>query len=408
MMDRQCDEPANLATMTDCNEGDGPGGAAALEEMRGIDRRIVTHLTKKGSTDRAATSMVLDPLVFTSALLAERELERIFRKSPLVACLSADVAAPGEIFLFDELGVSIIITRNKAGQAAAFLNMCTHRAARLVNDCKTRARITCPFHGWTFDLNGRLIGLPDQESFPDVVRASRGLVSIPVAEAHGIIFIVPDARAEPICIEEYLGEFGEKLSRLQLSKARLVKTDRVETNANWKYVLDTYEESYHNVPLHPDTFGKSYHNSVLFTKYGQHQRVNFIQRTYDNLIGRHEDEWPKTPYGGLHLVFPSTIINRDIQSAGERVLIVRVYPDGADKCVTYLSTYRIGESTATDEEHLAVHDMTVRVVTTEDYSVSESGQHNLHQAPEGFTTVLGRNEVALQEFHRNVAAALGE
>ena len=187
-----------------------------------------------------------------------------------------------------------------------------------------------------------------------------------------------------------------------------MKTDRVETNANWKYVLDTYEESYHNVPLHPDTFGKSYHNSILFTKYGKHQRVNFIQRTYDDLIGTDEDEWPQTPYGGLHFVFPSTIINRDIQAAGDRVLLVRVYPDGADRCVTYLSTYRVGDSTATDEDHRAVHDMTVRVVTTEDYSVSESGQRNLRQAPEGFTTVLGRNEIALQEFHRNVAAAIGE
>ena len=144
-MDRQSDEIIVSASGTNTAGDEGPGGAAAREEMRSIERRIVAHLTQKGSTDRAATSMTLEPSVFTSPSRAERELAQIFRKSPVVACLSTDIATPGDVFLFDELGVSVIVIRDKGGQAAAFLNMCTHRAARLVNDCKSRPRITCPF-----------------------------------------------------------------------------------------------------------------------------------------------------------------------------------------------------------------------------------------------------------------------
>jgi phenylpropionate dioxygenase-like ring-hydroxylating dioxygenase large terminal subunit len=278
----------------------------------------------------------------------------------------------------------------------------------LIDSCENRARFSCPFHGWTFDLNGKLIGLPDPDSFSDVDRASRSLVRVPIGEANGLIFIIPDANADTMCIEDYLGEFGTKLDYLELTSARLIKTERIETNANWKYVLDTYEESYHNAVLHPDSFGRNYHNFIVYDKFGLHQRVNFVQRTYDSLIGKEESEWPLRPYGGLHFIFPNTIVNRDTQAAGDRTLVVRVYPIGPDRCATYFSTYVTGESSFTDQEHLAVHDLTVRIVTTEDYSVSEDGQRNLQQAPLGFTTVFGRNEVALQEFHRNIARAVGE
>jgi phenylpropionate dioxygenase-like ring-hydroxylating dioxygenase large terminal subunit len=381
----------------------------AAQAMRSVDKRIVAHLAKGGSTDRGPDLMMLSPSEYADPARAERELQLLFRKSPLVLCLSCDIANPGDCFLFDELGVSIVVTRAKDGKVNGFLNMCMHRGARLVSECESRSRLVCPFHAWTYDLKGQLVGLPDQVSFAGLDRSSRALMRVPVAEAHGVIFIVPDTNADAVSIDQFLGPFGVALNHMDLTTAAHIKTDRVETNANWKYVLNTYGEAYHFTALHPQTFALLAHNNVLaYTEFGQHYRVNFSLKTYDDYLAKEEAQWPQTLYGGSHLAFPNTIINSDERLGGDRfAMTFRIYPRGVDRCVTYFSTYRIGNSNVDDAEYLAIHDTTVKVVTTEDYSVSEGGQRNLRQSPAKFQMVLGRNEVALQQFHRNVARVIG-
>jgi phenylpropionate dioxygenase-like ring-hydroxylating dioxygenase large terminal subunit len=381
---------------------------SGLNMMRQIDRRIVGHLAKPGSTDRSAAVMRIPASEYVDPVRFEREIEVLFRQRPIIACLSCDIPNPGDIFLFDELGLSLILTRTKKGDIKAYLNMCTHRGARLVDSCVSRSRFTCPFHAWSFDLDGKLIGLPDKESFSGLEREERKLVEIPVSEAHGVVFIKPCINSDPIDLEASLGDFRLPLSQLDLDTARHIKTDRVLVSANWKYLINTYGESYHFAALHPSSFAVIAHSNVMtYTSYSPHFRVNYALKTYSDIVELEEKDWPPRQYGGVHLSFPNTIINSDQRMGDNRfVTMFKIYPIDVDTSVTYFSTYRIGASEESDTEYETLHDATVQIVSTEDYSISERGHFNLKQVPADFEFVLGRNEVALQDFHQNIAAAL--
>src|SRR5690606_25100700 len=111
-------------------------------------------------TDCAEAPLPLHKSIYTSDARNKAEMEHIFRSEPLVAGLSGDIPKAGDTLLFDSAGPSIIVMRAKDGAARAFLNMCTHRGAKLVEENEPwqgpRPRLVCPFHAWTFDPKGTL------------------------------------------------------------------------------------------------------------------------------------------------------------------------------------------------------------------------------------------------------------
>jgi nitrite reductase/ring-hydroxylating ferredoxin subunit len=382
------------------------------DAMRRLERRTVAHLAAGGTTDWGPATMMVAPGEYTDPARAEAERRELFGKVPLLAGLSCEVANPGDVLLFDSAGPAILIVRNRDGVLNAFLNMCTHRAARLVNDCSRRKLISCPFHAWSFDLDGKLVAIPGEASFETIDRATRSLVRVPVAEWGGMVFVKAHAGEEVIDVEGWLGDLGPELLRLNLAGVSLIKHSRVEVDANWKYALDTYGEGYHFGALHPTTFGTTTHSNVILCDlFGPHYRVNFTNVGYRDLVGVDEKDWPVIPYGGSHLVFPNSIVyGAPMDGGGSMIGMYRLYPgDEPGKSFTIMSTYRGGDVPAEtpDAAFEGAHDFIQQVVTTEDYSVSKEGQRNLEHAPEGFKIVYGRNEFALQNTHRHIAAIIG-
>jgi nitrite reductase/ring-hydroxylating ferredoxin subunit len=380
--------------------------------MRALERRTVAHLAAGGTTDRGVSPMPVAPREYTDPVRFEAEKRELFGKVPLLAGLSCEVANPGDVMLFDNAGPAILIVRNREGALNAFLNMCTHRAARLVGDCSRRKLITCPFHAWSFDLDGKLVGMPGEDCFEGIDRATRSLVRVPVAEWGGMVFVKAHAGEETIDVEGWLASMGPELLRLNLAGASLIKHSRVDLDASWKYALDTYGEGYHFGALHPTTFGvSSVSNVILYDHLAPHYRVNFTNTGYRDLIGVDEKDWPVTPYGGSHLVFPNSIVyGAPMEGGGSMIGMYRLYPgDEPGKSFTIMSTYRGGDAPAEtpDEAFAAAHDYIQLVVTTEDYSVSKEGQRNLQYAPDGFRIIYGSNEIALQNTHRHIADLIG-
>jgi len=382
------------------------------DTMRDLERRMVAHLAAGGTTDLANGPVSISAREYTDPARFALERRELFGKLPLLACLSRDIAEPGDMFTFDVAGPAILIVRGQDRKVRAFLNMCSHRASRLVEGCQRRKLITCPFHAWSFDLEGRLAAMPGEEGFDGMDRASRNLVRVPVGEWGGMIFVKAHAGEEEIDVEAWLGDLGPQLLALDLAGAKPIKVDRVETEANWKYCLDTYGEAYHFSTLHMTTFGtRSRSNVALYDNFGLHYRVGFTSKSYEDLVGKDEAEWPETPYGGSHFVFPNSIVyGAPMEGGGSMIGMYRIYPgDAVGRCQTLLSVHRgsdVPEATP-DEAFTASHDYIVQVVTTEDYSVSREGQRNLANAPANYRVVFGRNEAALQDVHRNIARIIG-
>lgn len=381
------------------------------ESHNSLRRRTIAHINAR-STDLADGPMTISTSAYTDPVRFEEEKRVLFRERPVLAALTGDLPEPGDTFLFDEVGPPILLVRNKEGKVNAFLNMCTHRAAKLVTECKRRNRMSCKFHGWTFDLDGKAVGVPGAEGFKGIDMAQRSLIPVPVAEWHGLIFVRAVPRGEPIDVEAHLGkDFARELAHLELEKARPMKTTRIDVNSNWKYALDTYGEGYHFATLHPSTIGAlALSNIMTYDNYGPNHRMAMPRAEFMEYADKPESEWPDTNYGGLYYIFPNVVINcNHIQGGKQFYGMSRLFPgEQVDQATTLITTYKPGhmQHIPETEPWTEMHDFIHKVVSTEDYSVSQAGQRNMSHAPADFEPVLGANEIALQNIHRHIGSML--
>ncbi len=379
----------------------------ARQHQRGFVERV-----RAGRGDLAAEgAMRNDARVYTDPARHDREMQTVFRDAPLLAGLSRDLPERGSIMVFEDLDQSIIILRTRAGEVRAFLNMCAHRAAPLVDGPCRKTLITCPFHGWSYDLDGALVAVPEAEAFANLDRADHGLVPAPAAEWAGMIFILPRAGGETIDLAGHLGDFAVELEQLELHKSHPVKAGVLEAACNWKYALDTYGEGYHFPVLHKQTVSKFNTTETLYEPFGRHSRISWPPVEAKLWAEQPESAWPEPHYGGVHYLFPNTVLFYGSVGAGEPfVQVFRHFPRGPDAMLTRFAVYSRGHIASEQERafvETAGFDGTAHVVASEDYWIAERGYARLKSAPPGFKVVYGANELSLRDKHRAIAEAAG-
>jgi carnitine monooxygenase subunit len=399
--------------MSDRDPGFGNPARKRKDLARANLRRMVEAVAAKRGNN-ADAPLPLHKGVYIDPARFEAERTKLFLGEPIVAGVSGDIPEPGDYLLFDAAGPSIIVSRGKDGVARAFLNMCTHRGAKLIEAVEPHsghaARLTCPFHAWTFDAAGKLIGQPSKDAFAGCEIGSRNLVELPCAEHLGLIFVRPGG-GDAIDAEAHLGELGEILAALELHRAVPVKKGVLTADSNWKFALDTYGEGYHFGTLHSSTIGQTHYNDItVLDRFGRNHRVGFPDKSLGALVDTPESEWPDSDYGGVHHIFPNTIVFFGAVTPGVYFTqIFRLFPDGVGKTRCQFAVY--APFGIESDEHKAMcemaYDATATVVQTEDYRVASNGYANLLTAPADFHVVLGANEAALQSVHRNIADAIG-
>ncbi len=388
--------------------------ARKRDDMARASLQRMVALVANGETERAEGPLPLHKGIYIDQDRFEAERQKLFLGQPIVAGLSGDIPNTGDLIVFDAAGPSILVTRGKDGVARAFLNMCTHRGARLVEENEPfadhRARVTCPFHAWTFDPAGKLIGQPSKASFEGCEIGARNLVELPCAEYLGLIFVRPGG-GDVIDAAAHLEGIAPVLAALELHRAVPVKKGILTAESNWKFALDTYSEGYHFATLHASTIGQTHYSDVsAVDRFGRNHRVSFPGNGVGKLAGKPESEWPHTDYGGVHFLFPNTVVffgSVGVDSFFTQVF--RLFPDGVGKTRCQFAVYApFGvESDAHLEMCTMAYDATAQVVQTEDYRVASNGYANLLTAPDDFHVVLGSNENAVQAVHRHIADAIG-
>lgn len=185
-----------------------------------------------------------------------RERDTIFRNKPISIIPSAALPEPGSVLAHDGYGIPLLITRDKNGKVHIFLNACTHKGAMLVEDCAVKkwSTVSCPFHAWTYGLDGRLIGLPREETLKDFDKRSRPLAELPSHEAGGIVWGIlnPKADWDFSLIND---QVTEDLEHLGLTSWVKYGHRRFEIDANWKLVMEPFLEGYHVQRLHVNSIG---------------------------------------------------------------------------------------------------------------------------------------------------------
>jgi len=363
-----------------------------------------------GRTTALADGVYRNPVTdYISAEQAAEEQELFFRHGAMTVGLSALLPKPGDWMTHDYSGVPLLFVRRGDGSLGAFLNVCRHRGARVaVEGCGNGARdFTCPYHGWVYGLDGSLIARPEERSFAaEAERATHGLRPVPVAEKYGMIWVSPDPAAQ-FDVDHLLGGMGDELSAYGLDAYHHYETRVLRRKMNWKLAVDTFGETYHLQHLHPDTVSPLfYSNRCTFKAFGPNHRMVAARRTFDELRGVPEAEWDVFNHTVVICVlFPNTVFTFQ----RDHVETWHFFPgDSVDEVVMYVSLY-IPEPV--DNPKAKQHwdnnfNLLMATVEMEDFPTCEGMQHGFRSGAQD-AIVFGRNEPALQHFHRSVTDALG-
>ncbi len=196
-------------------------------------------------------SRTLPGFYYTAPEVFAEEEERIFLRSWLCAGREEEIAEPGEYFLVSAAGESVIVVRGEDGIARAHHNVCRHRGTRLCEEERGRLgrSIQCPYHAWTYALDGRLIGAPDMDTVEGFARADYPLHPAATASWGGFLFVHLGEDAQPF--EEAYAPLLDRFARFRLDTLRSWRRIEYDVNANWKLLFQNYSECLHCPVLHP-------------------------------------------------------------------------------------------------------------------------------------------------------------
>jgi Rieske 2Fe-2S family protein len=195
---------------------------------------------------------------YFSAEVFQREKEQIFCRQWICAGREEEVPEPGNYTVLEVAGESLIVVRTRGGQLRAYYNLCRHRGSRLVTaGCKGSFTnsIRCPYHSWTYTLEGELRTAPFLDEQNGVFKADLSLFPVGVKSWGGFFFLhlsPADSDLPGQDLSYQLGAIPERLSRYPLSQLRSARRLAYEVDANWKVILENYNECYHCGPVHPE------------------------------------------------------------------------------------------------------------------------------------------------------------
>ena len=339
--------------------------------------------------------------------LAE-ERERFFRRGPLFIGLSCLLPDSGDYLTHDHSGAPLLLARQRDGSLRAFLNVCRHRGARVASgEGKAAYDFTCPYHGWCYGLDGALVARPDERSFVEIDKATRGLREIPAVEKYGMIWVCPTPGAG-FDIDARMGGLERDLASYGLDTYHHYETRVLRRRINWKIVVDTFLETYHLNVLHPSTVHPILHtNLATFDAFGRNLRMIAARRTIDTLRELPEAQWELIPYTAVICVlFPNNVFVMQ----GDHLETWHVYPSGdnPDECVMYASLYtpEPAKSESARRHWDRNMDLLMATVEKEDFPLSEGIQRGFHSGAQE-EVLFGRNEPSLVHFHSSIRNALG-
>ncbi len=198
---------------------------------------------------------------FVSPEIFEEEQEKIFSRQWVLAGHQSQIGEAGNYFTADIAGESLIVVRDKGGQIRGFFNVCRHRGSRLIENRNGQSQgIQCPYHAWTYALDGRLLGAPQMDDVPGFDKTNYSLHAVNLAVWEGFIFV--NLMDSPNSLKQWFAPLAGKFSRWNLSALQSAKRVEYEVRANWKLIFQNYSECYHCAGVHPELSKISPHDSA--------------------------------------------------------------------------------------------------------------------------------------------------
>jgi phenylpropionate dioxygenase-like ring-hydroxylating dioxygenase large terminal subunit len=322
---------------------------------------------------------------YTDPEVLRRERERIFRGTWQYVGHETELPEPGTFLAASAGDVPVVVTRARDGELRAFLNVCRHRGSVVADGSGKRESLQCPYHAWTYGLDGSLRAAPRADEGVD--RENLGLVALALDSWGPFLFVNTERDATPLA--NTLGPIAEALP---LDGLRFHHRSEYAVAANWKIACENYLECYHCAVAHPGF------SAVMDVSPGEYRLVEGDLHSSQYVHAKSNGD-----VGQFHFVWPNLKIN--VYPGRPNISIGPVWPEGPERTAGFLDYFFAeGEDEAWIRDVVELDDQVGR----EDTELVERVQRGVRSGALGAGTLLGESERLIAHFDRLVRAALAD
>ena len=366
-----------------------------------IKDRLQSLIVNK-ETDYAKSIYKNAVIEYIDASIANTEKKIIFEESPICLGTAALVPNQGDWFTVDIGDKSILIVRNNKTEISAYLNICSHRGAKLVEGSGTKAyAFKCPYHSWVYNLDGELKARPRENAFDEINKDQCSLQKFELDNHQGFLWLIMDKKAKNKHSSNK-ADLNELLIDYDFNKYQHFKSIKIYPKLNWKLAVDTFLELYHIDELHTKSLAPIIKNDLqLFDTYGKNIRVIGARHSAVKLNRVLKDQREFDIHTiQLRILFPNTIL----VCHPDHVEVWQILPKNeVNECEVSFSLYT--KETFSSKSAIRHWDnnfnLALNAVVKEDFPLGENVQKGFYAAPKR-KIIFGKNEPALQHFHKQI------
>jgi carnitine monooxygenase subunit len=374
---------------------------------------MATQLKSAQPTPDPLDGMSLPGWLYFDPEFFAAEQTAFLRAAPQVVCHESEIAQAGEWRSLEYLGESVIVIRGDDGQLRAFANVCRHRGSRLVDGNGGCARVvTCPYHGWSYSRDGRLVGVPHRNEYPELRTEDYGLFPVVLENWRGFLFVTLEPGSPSV--SEMMAPYEGEVAPYRFEDLRVIGRVTVRPrNLNWKTIADNYSDGLH-IPIgHPGLtrlFGRNYrveanaHVDRMEGDLVEKESANASERAYQRLLphvahlpASHQRKWL------YYKLFPNVAF--DIYP--DQVDFMQFLPVSATQTVIREISYAIPDDRRQMKAARHLNWRINRRVNAEDTELITRVQLGM-QSPSYKAGPLGTSEVCLRSFAQKLRKLIPE
>jgi len=336
---------------------------------------------------------------YTDPEIYRKECDNVFQNNWLLVGHLHQLEEPSSYFTIEIAGKPILVVRKNSGELRAFANVCPHRGAQLTsNSCGKASRLKCPYHGWSFDLDGNLTGVPYFDDVKDFSREEHGLFSLTVETWANFIFI--HMGQDRIPLTEYLSPMPERITE-QVQEMHFVEVHEYSVECNWKVFVDNALEGYHMPIVHGNG---GIGNLVKDFNIEYHKYLNIQHCLLTKKMGINDERVSKsrTSEAQLYWLFPNVLIN----IFSNFMVTLCILPYGLDRTKVVISQYSKEHPSQLPPEAIADSVYVSERTLKEDGAICQKVQLGLSSGFFNTARLSVKYEGNIYHFHKLLAQAL--
>lgn len=336
--------------------------------------------------------------IFTGRERFDAEQAAVFRKHAVPVTLAALLPDLGSVVALEAYGKPLLVTRTRADEIRVFINACQHKGAKLVEDCAVhkQGRMVCPYHAWTYGLDGKLIGVARSDMFEGVVKAERGLKELPSTVWGGVVYAQLDGG--PLNTEHLSEQIDADFAALGIPDAHVYGRQTFDLKANWKVVLEPFLEGYHVQRLHAASIGQLFVDAPsMVDMFGANIRQ------VSGRIGYEPTMLDADPEANVHKLvthaytaFPNVVVVTSQYYTSLMILM----PYDVDRTIVHYFMLTPGPATTPKAEEVfeRSYDLIIKVFSGEDFRAAQISQSGLNAGVPENTIYCGLEENVIRYY----------